>query len=72
MHSLTLRVGRESLVCKCRASRADDRLRLIQWLVDFNAGANLTFVLIDGTGATAYSESRVVQANEHGASYSCP
>lgn len=47
-------------------------LHHLKWFVDFNAGANLTFVLVDGAGASAYSEFRVVQANEQGANYSCP
>lgn len=34
---------------------------VVEWHVDFDAGANLTFVLTDGQGQHAYSPYRVVQ-----------
>ncbi|GAA5971728.1 hypothetical protein JCM8115_004221 [Rhodotorula mucilaginosa] len=45
------------------------RAGVVEWHVDFNAGANLTFVLTDGDGQHAYSPYRVVQP---GAVSTCP
>ncbi|GAA5883997.1 hypothetical protein JCM3774_004573 [Rhodotorula dairenensis] len=42
---------------------------VLRWRTDFNAGANLTFVLTDGAGQHAYSAFRVVQP---GAVSTCP
>ncbi|GAA5997352.1 uncharacterized protein JCM10292_000198 [Rhodotorula paludigena] len=40
------------------------RAGVYEWRVDFNEGANITFALTDGTGRSAYSQFRVVQAGE--------
>ncbi|ORY69289.1 hypothetical protein BCR35DRAFT_322258 [Leucosporidium creatinivorum] len=34
---------------------------VLEWRVDFNAGANITFVVIDAVGTSAFSDFRVVQ-----------
>ncbi|KAK4057623.1 hypothetical protein OIO90_001270 [Microbotryomycetes sp. JL221] len=49
---------------------ADDKP--IKWTVGFNEGANITFLLTDAQGQTAYSEYRVVQRQLDTGVTTCP